>query len=177
MEKKRKTRSDKKRAIAPYIPDELRVWIHRIARRTQLPEGDVGLLLIQAALQSEPCIVFFAPYLKRDYRFGPAIYCGHHDHQSIYDYIGPSQQLDDRGRFKIKASQSLYEQLNEFQIGLGIPFIAHAAFALLRYALHDLAIVQSIAPGMTRQDFMRAPASSARALLDKPDSSVWSILK
>lgn len=171
-EGKRKTRSDKKQAIAPYIPDQQRVWINRIARRCKRPAGEIGLSLIQAALVDENTMIFFSTYFKRDFRFTENItYCGHHDSVSIYDYINFNGE---RGRYKIKVSQSLYEQLCEFQIALGIPFLAHAVFALLQYALFDIKTIQKISPGITPKDFS-SPTGPVIPIDDY--SSVWSILK
>ncbi|MDQ6422665.1 hypothetical protein RB620_24840 [Paenibacillus sp. LHD-117] len=195
-EEGRKTRSDKKKHIAPYIPDEQRVWIHRIARHCEQPEGEIGLRLIQAALEDENCIVFFSNYFRRDYRFSDNIlYCGHDDAISIYDYLIHSEQRD---RYKVKPKQSLYNQLCEFQIALGIPFLAHAAYALLQYALHDIHTVQKVCPNISKHDFQAphrpfitspaAPATSnlklapiketavKNQLVPTGNSSVWSIL-
>lgn len=170
----RKTRSDKKRAIAPFIPDEMRVWIHRISRRCELPEGVVGLKLVQLALQDEDCIVFFSPYFKRDFRFTSTItYFGHESHRSIYEYID-DRNIQNRDRFKLKVPQPLYEQLCEFQIALGVSYLAHATYALLRYALHDMKLLQKLSPGITKKD-LTGPARPV-AVLDTP-SKVWSILR
>lgn len=168
----RKTRSDKKKAIAPFIPDLYRVWIHRIARKCDLPEGEVGLQLIRAALENEECIRFFARYFKRDYQYSAVIsFCGHRDALPIDSYI---QRSSEDGRFKIKASQSLYERLSDFQIALGIPYLSHATFALLRYALNEPGIIQILCPGLKMSEVI-GPASTSGILKSK--SSVWSILK
>ncbi|WP_206669885.1 hypothetical protein [Paenibacillus luteus] len=170
--KQRKVRSDKKRAIAPYIPDIERVWIQRIANRCALPEGEVGIQLVKTALLDEDCIVFFSSYFKRDFRFTENItYCGHKEYRSIYEYINDDSERD---RFKLKASQTLYDQLCEFQIGLGVSFLAHATYALLRYALHDLKTIQKVAPGMLKEDFT-GPMKPVTALLQP--SKAWSILE
>jgi hypothetical protein len=168
---KRKIRTDKKWAIAPFIPDEQRVWIHRLASRSNLPEGVVGEQLLRIALQDESCIVFFSSYLRRDFCFRANItYCGHKDARSIYEYISNQSE---RGRYKIKASQTLYDQLCEFQIALGVSYLAHATYALLKYALHDIKILQMIVPGITKEE-LTGPSKPV-ALSEK--SSAWSILK
>lgn len=169
---KRKVRSDKKHAIAPYIADEQRVWISRISHYCNLPEGEVGVRLISNALLDESCMVFFSSYFRRDFRFTTNItYCGHHNSRSIYSYI---VSTGERSRYKIKASQTLYNQLCEFQISLGIHYLAHATYALLQYALHDLKTVRVICPGISREDFI-GPAQPV-ALMGK-GASVWSIFK
>jgi hypothetical protein len=171
--KKRKVRSDKKKAIAPFILDNERVWIHRIARRCELPEGETGLQLIKIALNNEACILFFSSYFKRNYQFtSNQLFFGHHDSRSIYDYIPKDKKVCER--FKMKFNQPLYDQVCEFQIALGIPYLAHATYAILRYALHDIEIVRVLAPGITKQDF-----NSPMKILIKPDkqSKAWSILK
>lgn len=187
----RKVRSDKKKPIAPYIADAQRVWIHRIARVCDLPEGDVGLQLISAALGSEDCIVFFSQYFKRDYRFRENIlYFGHEEAKSIHSYLVDCPK---RARFKVKPSRSMYDKLSEFQIALGIPYLAHATYALLQYALHDISLVRGICPQIRREHFISAaqPASEPeRAMPEKAvaviatrpaksqsNSNVWSILK
>lgn len=169
--KRRKVRSDKKQAIAPYIPDHERVWIHRISRRCELPEGEVGVHLVRIALRDERTMQFFSSYMKRDFRFTEnIIYCGHKDAKSIYDYINDDSE---RSRYKIKAPQTLLDQLCEFQIALGVSYLAHATYALLRYALHDLKTVQQLVPGITKEDFIGPIRPAA---INQP-SKAWSIFK
>lgn len=170
----RKVRSDKKRAIAPYLPDHYRVWIHRIARRCDIPEGEVGLQLLKICLQSEACIQFFSAYFKRDFRFTENItYCGHKDALPISDYL-QSAATEERSRYKLKASQSLYDALCEFQIALGVNYLAHATHALLEYALNDLATLQRLVPGITKADYTGPVRPVA---LTASSGSAWSILK
>lgn len=167
----RKTRSDKKVAIAPYIPDHERVWIHRISRRCGLSEGEVGLQLVRIAVFEQRTIEFFSPYMKRDYRFAENIvFCGHKDAKPLTEYISDDS---DRSRFKLKAPQTLQEQLCEFQIALGASYLSHATYALLRYALHDLETVRQLAPGITKEDFTGAIRPAALSQVSK----AWSIFK
>lgn len=171
---KRKVRSDKKHAIAPYIPDEYRVWIHRIARRCEKPEGEVGLQLLQIALQSKACIEFFSAYFKRDFRFNENVtFCGHKDAKPIQEYT-QSASKENQGRYKMKASESLYNALCEFQIALGVNYLSHATYALLQYAINDLETIQRVAPGITKADYA-GPIRPITAV--KSSGSAWSILK
>lgn len=167
----RKVRSDKKIAIAPFISDHERVWIYRIASKCNCSAGEVGLQLVQIALQDEQAIAFFSTYMKRDYRFKDNHwYCGHDDAKSIYDYLS---FYGDRSRFKIKVSQTLAAQLREFQISLGLSYLSHATYAVLRYALHDIKTVQLLVPGITKEDFTEPIRPAA---ISQP-SNVWSIFK
>lgn len=171
---KRKVRSDKKHAIAPYIPDQYRVWIHRIARRCEKPEGEVGLQLLQISLQNEACIQFFSAYFKRDFRFTENVtFCGHKDAIPIQEYIQTGSK-ENQGRYKMKASESLYNALCEFQIALGVNYLAHATYALLQYAIHDLTTIQRVVPGITKADF----AGPIRPItITQNTGNAWSILK
>jgi hypothetical protein len=171
-EKKRKTRCDKKKQIAPYIEDKHRVWIYRIARFVEQPEGEVGIRLVQAALYDEECIRFFSSYFKRPYFFTDShLINGRMDAPSIEEYI---QTSSNRGRFKIKATQEIYRQLFEFQIALGTPYLAHAVHALLKYALHDLRIIRKVAPGIEAWNIHETIKPTVKTL---NQSSAWSILK
>lgn len=171
-ERKRKTRSDKKVAVAPNIRDEYRVWIHRIARRLELPEGEVGTQLVIAALEDEKCILFFRTYFRRAYHirenhvmyplFKPA---------NIYEFL--DMDTDRQGRFKLKFSQAVAKQLTEFQIALGISFFAHAVKALLEYALKEEVILQKVAPGIKVSDYRKTlPSGQVNS-----NPNVWSIFK
>lgn len=168
--KKRKTRSDKKIAMAPYISDQHRIWIHRIARHAEIPEGEVGIRLIEAALFDEECIRFFSSYFKRTYWFSEHLcFRGNPSALDIEDYIQVGQE---RGRFKVRASQAVYHQLDEFKIALGTPYISHAAHALLKYALHELRLIHLIDPRIdfvAIRDMIRPYAKSSKS------SSAWSI--
>ncbi|CAM4043965.1 hypothetical protein L1N85_19555 [Paenibacillus alkaliterrae] len=171
-ERDRKTRSDKKVAVAPNISDEYRVWIHRIARRLEIPEGIVGSRLVIAALEDEKCISFFRTYFRRAYQiqenhvmyplFEPA---------NIYSFL--DMGTDRHGRFKLKFSRNMAERLTEFQIALGVNFFAHAVKALLEYALKEPIIVQKVAPGIVFSDYQKTlPVSK-----NNSNSDVWSIFK
>jgi hypothetical protein len=168
--KTRKTRSDKKVAIAPFISDQHRVWIHRIARHVEWPEGEVGIRLIELALYNEECIRFFGPYFKRSFWFSDDLcFPGNQDPLNIEDYI---RIEDDRGRFKVKAKQDLYQRLDEFKIALGTSYLSHATYALLKYALYDLRLIQMIAP---RIDFVII-RDTVKQKVNLFSRSAWSIL-
>lgn len=140
----RKTRSDKKKAIAPYIHDELREMIYRLARHLDLCEGDTGVKLIQVALENRKCIEFFSRFFKRSYQFSEdQLFIGHATAADILPYLQPRR---DTSRFKVKVSQTLSDQLFEFQIALGTPYIAYATHALLIYSLSSKEIIQEVAP-------------------------------
>lgn len=139
----RKERSDKKKSIAPYVPDVFRVWIHRIARHLEIPEGEIGVLLIDAAVHNEDCIRFFSAYYKRNFSHENSLFLGNEFAASIDEYI---QITGNRDRFKVRVGKALYNRIGEFQIALGTPYLAHATHALIRYALHTKCIVLQIAP-------------------------------
>ncbi|WP_169088589.1 hypothetical protein [Paenibacillus sp. PL91] len=171
-EQKRKTRSDKKVAVAPNISDNYRVWIHRLARRLEIPEGEVGAKLVVAALDDEKCIEFFRAYFRRSYRI--------HDHHIMYPLFNPANiydyldmNTDRHGRFKLKFSKTIAERLTEFQIALGISFFAHGVKALLEYALTEPRIVQTVAPGVDFSEYRKTlPPGNIN-----PNPNVWSIFK
>lgn len=175
--KKRKIRYDKKKAIAPFIADKERIWIHRIARYTNLPEGEIGLRLIRTAVQNEQCIEFFAAYFRRPYQFTESVvFPGRTQANDIEEYIKMDENQE-RGRFKIKASQDFYNELCEFQIALGTPYLAHATYALLKYALVDIEIIQEVAPAID-MNHIYGPIKSAALLNFSPVSSkAFSVFK
>jgi hypothetical protein len=171
--KTRKIRNDKKKPIAPYILDEHRTWIYRIARKKEICEGDIGLQLIQRALENEDCIAFFSLYFKRDYLFNQyQLFIGHNNAQNISEYLN---SIGSRSRFKIKANKTLSDQLFEFQIALGCPYLAHATLALLQYALIHHDIVQQVVPGIELSE-ITSPSSMRSFQLSK-NTNVWSVLK
>ncbi|OME78687.1 hypothetical protein BK120_23395 [Paenibacillus sp. FSL A5-0031] len=175
-EQKRKTRSDKKVAVAPNISDNYRVWIHRLARRLEIPEGEVGTKLVKAALDDEKCIEFFRTYFHRSYRI-------HENHimyplfkpANIYDYLDMDMDTDRHSRFKLKFSKSIAEQLTEFQIALGISFFAHGVKALLEYSLSEPRIIQKVVPGVEFPEPKKTLSSENVNI--NPNPNVWSIFK
>jgi hypothetical protein len=151
----RKVRSDKKHSIAPYVPDTYRVWIHRIARHLEIPEGEVGVRLIECAVKSEECIRFFSPYFKRNFSYGNQVFLGHEYAALIDSYIEINGKRD---RFKVRVNKCLYDKISEFQIALGSSFLSHATHALLRYGLHTKDMVHRVAPNINYDDlFYNAP--------------------
>jgi hypothetical protein len=166
--RQRKVRSDKKRNIAPYINDEERELIYRIAHHIDKPEGEVGLLLVETAFYDEICIRYFSRFFHRDFEFDHRlIFRGHKDSPWIEQYV---KTHDNRGRFKLKATQVLSEGLSNFQIALGTPYLAHATFALLRYALVEDRIIQTVSPGYLRQESLKMQPIATKK------ENVWSIL-
>ncbi|QAY67297.1 hypothetical protein [Paenibacillus protaetiae] len=144
------------------------------------PEGDVGTRLLEAALYDETAIEFFRTYFKRPYVVndrGHTMYPGFEtaDANSLIDF-----GKEGAGRFKIKLSQPVVEQLTELQIALGLSFFAHAAKLLIEYALRNLTIIQKVAPGMEWVKITRIeePAEKLVAVTNqKGIPNVWSIFK
>lgn len=66
-EKKRKTRSDKKRDVKPTIPVELYECIDRISYLTTRPVKDVGEELCKAGLANKEVIEYLSTYFRRDF--------------------------------------------------------------------------------------------------------------
>jgi hypothetical protein len=148
------------------------VWIHRIARHLEIPEGDVGVQLIKVAIHDPKCIEFFQTYFKRAFPFteNHTVFPTMRP-QNIYDYLDMSSA--GRDRFKIKATGDLSAKLDEFQIALGISYLAHAVKALLEYALQEHRIIQKIAPNIDIADY-RKTLPTGRV---NPDPKVWSVFK
>lgn len=144
----RKQRSDKKTAIAPFVPEVYKVWIQRISHVLNISEGEVGALLISTAIQDEECLRFFSSFYKRDYTVGNITFMGHKDAIRIEEYFDTT---DYRERFKIRVNKEINHKLCEFQIALGTSFLSHATHALLKYALHKESMLKGIAPGLDRQ--------------------------
>lgn len=171
-EKKRLPRSDRKVACAPYILDKHRVWIHRLARRLDISEGEVGTRLLVEALNAESCLAFFRDYFKRSYQDGP--------NHTIYPTFKPKNIYDllhldtkDQQRFKFNLTQALAERITDFQIALGISFFAHTVKALLEYALQEAPIVEAVAPGIELSDYRKTLPSGHL----NTNPTVWSIFK
>lgn len=144
-EPKRKVRSDKKKVVAPFITDKEREFIFKLAVHLNIPEGQVGTLLIKTALYSEECARYFIPFYYRDFVFrDEMVFIGHHDAQSISPLI--ERYGEDKGRFKIKMSQHLYHRLADFQNAIRAPFASQACYLLIRYALLSKELLEQIAP-------------------------------
>ncbi|MGO4695478.1 hypothetical protein AB4Z50_14495 [Paenibacillus sp. 2TAB26] len=173
---KRKTRSDKKVVVAPNISDSNRVWIHRLARRLEIPEGEVGSKLVLAALNDEKCIEFFRAYFHRPYHINE-----HHimyplfNPINIYDFL--DMDTNQHCRFKLKFSKPIAERMTEFQIALGISFFAHGVKALLEYALTEIRIIQIVAPGVEFSQQRRTLPPGNVNSNPNLNSNVWSIFK
>lgn len=180
-EKQRKTRSDKKRPIAPYIPDEHRIKIKRLAVRLRVPETDVGLHLVRRALDHPSTIDFFRPYFRRDYRLNNRLVISAPIANDIAPYIEIKDQP--RSRYKIKPLMSDYERLTDFQIALGLNYLAHATYAILKFALNNQEILQLLDPGFRESVVNAVPVeptakeSVAAPINPSSTTSVWSILK
>jgi hypothetical protein len=176
-EKKRKVRSDKRKATAPFIPDIERIWIHRIARYTGLSEGETGLRLVQEAIVNEKCIEFFASFFHRPYQFSEGvIFPGRRQAEVISDYIRPLENQE-RARFKIKVSQTLYLALSEFQISLATSFLAHATYSLLKYSLVDMDILQKVAPGINQAHIYGPIKTAVQVNMVEISSRAYSVMK
>ncbi|TCZ76062.1 hypothetical protein E0485_14545 [Paenibacillus albiflavus] len=141
----RKARSDKLTHIAPYIMSSERELVQRLSRHVGDFEGNLARGLIEEALNCESAVQFFRVYFIRPYEITPdRIIWMEKRPLDINDYL---VQSEPRTRLKIKATKQMTAQLTNFQIALGTLYLAHATYALLRFALTTDHIIPIIAPG------------------------------
>lgn len=164
---KRKSRSDKKHTIAPFVPDVFRVWSQRIANHLHISEGEVGAKIVETCINEEECIRFFAAYYKRTYSHHNLLFMAQDNAADISQYIEINVERD---RLKLRVSKTVYNRLCDFQIALGTSYLAHATHALLRYGLHSKYIINKIAPSLDYSSiFLNAPVPRTHSRITTMD--------
>ncbi|MBL4952164.1 hypothetical protein JK635_08055 [Neobacillus sp. YIM B02564] len=175
--RKRKVRSDKKREVRPHISTNHRLWVHRLSRILDKPEGDTGVMLVIEALTSSSCMEFFQSYFRRPYQLNRTTFFPANRQESLEVFLLIQGERD---RFKMKFTQKQIANVEEFQYALGTPYLAHAVYALLKFALMDDDTIQTIAPHVEPGLIRRIPNLKMRADQKKrtiSNQNGWSILK
>ncbi|WCK53814.1 hypothetical protein PP175_21225 [Aneurinibacillus sp. Ricciae_BoGa-3] len=143
----------------------------------ELPEGEIGFRLLQSSIQNERCIDFFAAYFRRPYQFSErVIFPGRRHADNVEEYI----QIDEnqnRSRFKIKVSQDFHLALSEFQIALGTPYLARGTYAMLKYSLVEMDIIQNVAPGIQKNHIYGPVKTASQLNMSQVSSKAYSVLK
>ncbi|MFE8701001.1 hypothetical protein ACFYKX_10265 [Cytobacillus sp. FJAT-54145] len=175
QERTRKIRSDKKKEIRPYLASVHRMWIHRIARYLQSPEGEVGVSLVETALGHASCLEHFQDYYKRPYQYGNLTLFPKPNRKEIESYLVVKGERD---RYKMKFTQPTVMKIEDFQLALGTSFLAHATHALLKYALYEDDIIERVAPGFNATEMRVPPLLKAKVKSFSTDkSNPWNIVK
>jgi hypothetical protein len=138
------SRVDRKRKVAPYVPQFIKAHIHDVARYLRTSEDGAGVKLVLAALTDSPTLNRLAPYMWRDYAYGAHAWIGHRDHENLNRLINPPGHITER--INLRFLEDDWSSLDALGFALGKP-VAHATAALLRLA-HDYPRVTDVAaPG------------------------------
>ncbi len=154
-------RVDRKRKVAPYVPQFIKSHVHDVGRYLRISEGDTGVKLVMAALTDFPTLNRLASYMWRDYAYGTHAWIGHRDHEDLDRLINPSGHISER--LSLRFSQDDWSSLDALGFALGKP-VAHAAAALLRFAYDYPRVTDLAAPGFVA----RSPYSLKRGTVQWP---------
>ncbi|MGY3316880.1 hypothetical protein ACV242_005502 [Peribacillus simplex] len=115
-EKKRKTRSDKKRDVKPTLPILLKECIERLAYVTDTPIKDVSETICISGLASKEVIEYLSQNFKRNYNFNNTIYFGDLSIESLQN----EKIKGVKERISIRFKSDTYEQINALAYALDV---------------------------------------------------------
>lgn len=115
IEKKRKTRSDKKKEVKPTLPLKLRECIYRISYITNTPVKDVAESLCESGITSRKVMDHLSQYFRRDIRLLNTLYLGDLDRPSLQKKTKEAKE-----RISIKFSQGTYENISSLSYALDV---------------------------------------------------------
>lgn len=138
------SRADKKRKVAPYVPQYIKAHVHNVGRYLRESEGVAGVKMVMAALNDFPTLNRLAPYMWRDYAYGTHAWIGHRQHEDLDDLV--SQRGHIMERLSMRFSLEDWASVDALGFAFGKP-VAHAAAALLRFAHDYPRVTQIVAPG------------------------------
>ncbi|WP_044782864.1 MULTISPECIES: hypothetical protein [Bacillus cereus group] len=135
-EKKRKTRSDKKKDIKPTVSLNLKETICRISYITTTPVKDVSEYICSIGLSSKQVMDLLSEYFRRDLVFGNTCYIGNLEKVSLQ-----RQKIDGpTDRITIRFTQQISEKINALAYALDVT-PSKATAILLEVSLKNSCIV------------------------------------
>jgi hypothetical protein len=137
-------RTDKKVAVAPYVPVWMREFVHDIARYRRLPDGETARQLVLAGRKDIPTLNRLAPYFWRSLYQGNTAWIGHEQHEDLNRLVGWTDERVER--LKVRFRREEYRLVDEVAFALGKPF-SHAVAALLALVVKDERVISKVAPG------------------------------
>lgn len=138
------SREDKKRKVAPHVPQTVKVLVHEVAVYLGTSDGDAGARLVMAALSDYDTLCKASPYLLRAYGFRNSLFPGYRGHANLDDIISPAGAMLER--LPMRFVWDDWAALDALGFALGRA-VAHAAAALLNLAYTTPRITNSVAPG------------------------------
>jgi hypothetical protein len=115
IEKKRKTRSDKKKEVKPTLPLKLRECIYRISYITNTPVKDVAEYLCESGITSRKVMDHLSQHFRRDIRLLNTLYLGDLERPSLQ-----KKTKEKKERVTIKFSQGTYENISILSYALDV---------------------------------------------------------
>lgn len=107
--RKRKTRSDKKRDIKPFVSTELKDSIYRLAFITSSPVKDVcEALIVNSIYGNKDIIQELSRYFKRGIRINNTYFTGNLNNETLYSVV----EKGENERISFRAKSELYEILS-----------------------------------------------------------------
>lgn len=136
-------RRDRKRQVAPYVPEYVREFVHEVAGHLRISDGEATAKIVMAALHDIDAITSLAPYLLRGYTRGNRAWMGHRNHDDLKRFISPVGAVMERISMRLDHDDWASLDALGFALAAGT---APCAAALLRLAYDDQRIIQVFAP-------------------------------
>ncbi|MCM3113604.1 hypothetical protein [Lederbergia lenta] len=115
-ERKRKTRSDKKRDIKPTISIDLKNCIYRLSYVTDIPVKDVVETICEKGLRSRRVIEYLSQYFRREFQYMSTIYMGDLERESLQR----KYQSGKNERITTRFNQGTYESIKCLSTALDV---------------------------------------------------------
>lgn len=131
-EEGRKTRSDKKRDIAPTVPEELRDTIYRLATITDQSMKFVAEQVCANGLTQNKVISYLSQNFRRDIRVNNTVYLGDSNIRPISKYYSNGKTA----RVSIRFKEEVYEKICALSYALDCT-VSRACALLLDASVRD----------------------------------------
>ncbi|KYD11424.1 hypothetical protein B4102_2152 [Heyndrickxia sporothermodurans] len=116
INKKRATRSDKKRDIKPTISTDLKNCVYRLSYVTNTPVKDVVETFCEKGLQSRIVIEYLSCYFRRDYQYLNTLYLGDPGRESLQRKYQSNQNV----RISTRVNRDTYEEIRNLSDALDV---------------------------------------------------------
>ncbi|MFG6121128.1 hypothetical protein [Thalassobacillus sp. B23F22_16] len=143
----RKTRSDKKRDIKPFIPVELYECFNRTSYVTNTPIKDIGVMVCKRGLYSAAVMELLSNHFRRDYwASNNTMYIGDSERPPFKSQKGIAKQ-----RMTIRFSQSDHDKLSHLAFSLDSS-VSSATGLLLETAFKNTDVINAIITSQVKDE-------------------------
>lgn len=157
----RKTRSDKKRDIKPFVPVELYECFNRISYVTNTPIKDIGVMVCKRGLYSAAVMEKISNHFRRDYWAGNnTMLIGNLDRLPFKSQKGIAKQ-----RMTMRFSQSDYDKLAHLAFSLDTS-VSSATGLLLEMAFKNTDVINAIITSQVKDQLNTNRMKQLREILN-----------